>query len=115
MASINWLGTEVYYEIKNEAELPSRGSVLTQHMWKQDFTKCCKDSGVLMVVKCRKENSALKDCLTSYYKDPAFYEECKMEYLKEREEFRRTGIPTKKRLQKLPTSFHMNITRQCID
>lgn len=35
MASINWLGTEVYYEIKNEAELPSRGSVLTQHMWKQ--------------------------------------------------------------------------------
>ncbi|XP_069417319.1 COX assembly mitochondrial protein homolog isoform X1 [Ovis canadensis] len=71
----------------------------------QDFTKCCKDSGVLMVVKCRKENSALKDCLTSYYKDPAFYEECKMEYLKEREEFRRTGIPTKKRLQKLPTSM----------
>lgn len=35
MASINWSGTEVYYEIKNEAELPSRGSVLTQHMWKQ--------------------------------------------------------------------------------
>lgn len=39
------------------------------------------------------------------YNDPAFYEECKMEYLKEREEFRKTGIPTKKRLQKLPTSM----------
>ncbi|XP_040819796.1 COX assembly mitochondrial protein homolog isoform X1 [Ochotona curzoniae] len=71
----------------------------------QDFTKCCKESGLLMVVKCRKENSALKECLTAYYKDPAFYEECKMEYLKEREEFRKTGIPTKKRLQKLPTSM----------
>ncbi|XP_070289394.1 COX assembly mitochondrial protein homolog [Myotis yumanensis] len=71
----------------------------------QDFTKCCKESGMLMVVKCRKENSALKECLTSYYTDPAFYEECKMEYLKEREEFRKTGIPTKKRLQKLPTSM----------
>ncbi|XP_012587632.1 PREDICTED: COX assembly mitochondrial protein homolog [Condylura cristata] len=71
----------------------------------QDFTKCCKASGVLMVVKCRKENSALKECLTAYYKDPAFYEECKLEYLKEREEFRKTGIPTKKRLQKLPTSM----------
>uniref|UniRef100_A0A2K5SGF9 COX assembly mitochondrial protein n=2 Tax=Cebinae TaxID=38070 RepID=A0A2K5SGF9_CEBIM len=70
-----------------------------------DFTKCCKDSGVLMVIKCRKENSALKECLTAYYTDPAFYEECKMEYLKEREEFRRTGIPAKKRLQKLPTSM----------
>ncbi|XP_036188710.1 COX assembly mitochondrial protein homolog isoform X2 [Myotis myotis] len=74
----------------------------------QDFTKCCKESGMLMVVKCRKENSALKECLTSYYTDPAFYEECKMEYLKEREEFRKTGIPTKKRLQKLPTSMNLS-------
>ncbi|KAM5313469.1 COX assembly mitochondrial protein homolog isoform 2-T2 [Glossophaga mutica] len=71
----------------------------------QDFTKCCKESGILMVVKCRKENSALKECLTSYYNDPAFYEECKLEYLKEREEFRKTGIPAKKRIQKLPTSM----------
>ncbi|XP_072797002.1 COX assembly mitochondrial protein homolog isoform X1 [Vicugna pacos] len=71
----------------------------------QEFTKCCKDSGVLMVVKCQKENSALKECLTAYYNDPAFYEECKMEYLKEREEFRKTGIPSKRRLQKLPTSM----------
>uniref|UniRef100_A0A0D9RBD5 COX assembly mitochondrial protein n=1 Tax=Chlorocebus sabaeus TaxID=60711 RepID=A0A0D9RBD5_CHLSB len=31
----------------------------------QDFTKCCKNSGVLMVVKCQKENSALKECLTA--------------------------------------------------
>ncbi|KAL4824360.1 hypothetical protein H8958_019272 [Nasalis larvatus] len=73
----------------------------------QDFTKCCKNSGVLMVVKCQKENSALKECLTAYYNDPAFYEECKMEYLKEREEFRKTGIPTKKRLQRVPTSMHV--------
>ncbi|KAF5898665.1 COX assembly mitochondrial protein, partial [Clarias magur] len=29
------------------------------------FTRCCKDSGVLMVVKCREENSALKQCITS--------------------------------------------------
>nr|XP_037858877.1 COX assembly mitochondrial protein homolog isoform X5 [Chlorocebus sabaeus] len=71
----------------------------------QDFTKCCKNSGVLMVVKCQKENSALKECLTAYYNDPAFHEECKMEYLKEREEFRKTGIPAKKRLQKVPTSM----------
>ena len=39
------------------------------------------------------------------YNDPAFHEECKMEYLKEREEFRKTGIPAKKRLQKVPTSM----------
>nr|XP_051689963.1 COX assembly mitochondrial protein homolog [Oryctolagus cuniculus] len=70
----------------------------------QDFTKCCKESRILMVVKCRKENSALKEYLTAYHSDPAFGEGCRMEYLKEREEFRKSGIPTKKRLKKLPTS-----------
>lgn len=34
MMSINWLGTEGYSEVKIEAQLPSRGSVLTQHMKK---------------------------------------------------------------------------------
>ncbi|XP_063306745.1 COX assembly mitochondrial protein homolog [Pelobates fuscus] len=69
------------------------------------FTKCCQESGFLMVVKCREENAALKECLTKYYRDAALFEECKQEYLKEREEYRRTGIPSKKREQKLPTSM----------
>uniref|UniRef100_A0A8C0GTV7 COX assembly mitochondrial protein n=1 Tax=Chelonoidis abingdonii TaxID=106734 RepID=A0A8C0GTV7_CHEAB len=69
------------------------------------FTKCCQESGFLMVVKCQQENAALKQCLTTYYNDPAFYEECKIEYLKQREEFRATGIPAKQRQQKLPTSM----------
>ncbi|XP_055464558.1 COX assembly mitochondrial protein homolog [Psammomys obesus] len=76
----------------------------------EDFTRCCKDSGFLMVVKCRKENSALKDCLTAYYNDPAFYEEYKLEYLKEREEFRRTGVPTKKRL--LPQACRQIVSQE---
>ncbi|XP_067417978.1 COX assembly mitochondrial protein homolog isoform X2 [Emydura macquarii macquarii] len=70
----------------------------------QAFTKCCHETGFLMVVKCRKENAALKECLTAYYNDPVFYEECKTEYLKQREEFRATGIRTKQK-QKLPTSM----------
>ncbi|KAM4704823.1 COX assembly mitochondrial protein homolog [Rhinophrynus dorsalis] len=71
----------------------------------QAFTNCCKDNGFLMVVKCREENAALKECLTMHYNDPSFFEECKKEYLKEREEFQKTGIPSKKREQKLPTSM----------
>ncbi|XP_037746320.1 COX assembly mitochondrial protein homolog isoform X7 [Chelonia mydas] len=43
--------------------------------------------------------------LSQSYNDPAFYEECKIEYLKQREEFRATGIPAKQRQQKLPTSM----------
>ncbi|CAN2389737.1 C-X9-C motif containing 1 [Pristimantis euphronides] len=69
------------------------------------FVKCCQENGFLMVVKCREENAALKECLTKYYNDPVFYNECKEEYLKEREEFRRTGIPMKNRQQKVPTSM----------
>ncbi|XP_052021732.1 COX assembly mitochondrial protein homolog [Apodemus sylvaticus] len=71
----------------------------------ENFTRCCKDSGILTVLKCWKENSALKDCLTAYYNDPAFYEEGKLEYLKEREEFRKIRVPTKQRLRKLPTNM----------
>ncbi|XP_068863450.1 LOW QUALITY PROTEIN: COX assembly mitochondrial protein homolog [Aphelocoma coerulescens] len=63
------------------------------------LTKCCQETGLLMVVKCRQENTALKDCLVGYYSDPSFYEECKAEYLKQREEYRATGI--KKKRQKL--------------
>ncbi|KAI1885602.1 hypothetical protein AGOR_G00205510 [Albula goreensis] len=71
----------------------------------QAFNHCCKETGFFMVFKCREENSALKDCLTMHYKDPAFFEECKQEYLREKEEFERTGIAKKNRTQKLPTSM----------
>ncbi|KAM6088217.1 COX assembly mitochondrial protein homolog isoform 4-T4 [Chlamydotis macqueenii] len=37
----------------------SRVQGMTQHA----FTKCCQETGLLMVVKCRQENTALKDCL----------------------------------------------------
>ncbi|XP_028836552.1 COX assembly mitochondrial protein homolog [Denticeps clupeoides] len=69
------------------------------------FNHCCKETGFLMVFKCREENSALKECLTRHYKDPAFFEECKQDYIKEKLEYQTTGIPAKKRSQKLPTSM----------
>jgi len=69
------------------------------------FNVCCKDAGFFMVFKCREENAALKECLTVHYRDPVFYEECKQEYIKEKMEFLRTGVPNKKRVQKLPASM----------
>ncbi|XP_061442402.1 COX assembly mitochondrial protein homolog isoform X2 [Rhineura floridana] len=70
----------------------------------QAFTQCCQDSGVLMVIKCREENTALKECLTGYYSDPSFFEECKAEYLKQREEYRAIGIHSAEKQKKLSTS-----------
>lgn len=60
------------------------------------FSKCCVESGFLMVVKCRKENSDLQECLTSWYNNEQFRQECREEYLSERSEYRRTGIGKKK-------------------
>lgn len=57
-----------------------------------DFEKCCKESSLLMVVKCQDENSALKDCISNWYRNEQFRQECTEEYLNERSEFRRTGI-----------------------
>ncbi|CAK9800021.1 COX assembly mitochondrial protein homolog [Anthophora quadrimaculata] len=58
----------------------------------KDFTECCKNSNLLMVLKCRKQNTALKDCLALWYNDLKFKEECTLKYLEQRSEYRRTGI-----------------------
>lgn len=58
----------------------------------QDFEKCCKESSLSMVITCRKQNALLKDCLSNWYQNDDFRCICTEEYLKERGEFRRTGI-----------------------
>ena len=67
----------------------------------QSFSSCCKEKGIMMVVNCRKENSALKACLTNWYQNEDFKEECKQIYLQERSEYRRTGLAKKHRVEKL--------------
>nr|CAD7392356.1 unnamed protein product [Timema cristinae]CAD7427307.1 unnamed protein product [Timema monikensis] len=61
------------------------------------FTDCCKNSSIAMVIKCRTQNSLLKDCLTRWYQDEEFKALCRNEYLSERSEFRRTGLQQKHR------------------
>lgn len=61
------------------------------------FSKCCTDTGILLVAKCRKENSELKACLTKWYNDVGFRQECTEEYLAERSEYRKTGISKKQK------------------
>ncbi|XP_076654119.1 COX assembly mitochondrial protein homolog [Halictus rubicundus] len=70
----------------------------------QEFSKCCADNNVLMVVKCRNQNSALKSCLTKWYTNEKFKEECTQQYLNERRKFRSTGIPNKSRFSQLKSS-----------
>lgn len=49
----------------------------------------------MMAFTCRKQNAAMKECFMQWYKNEAFWEECKEQYLNERTAFRRTGEPKK--------------------
>lgn len=64
------------------------------------FETCCKKYSVLMVALCRKQNEHLRTCLSNWYQDEAFRSECTEIYLKERSEFRRTGLKQKFRQHK---------------
>ncbi|EFA08617.1 COX assembly mitochondrial protein homolog [Tribolium castaneum] len=70
----------------------------------EKFTECCKNNNILMTFMCRKENAALKECLTRWYEDEDFKNRCKEEYLNERSEYRRTGV-TQKQKQRMATSM----------
>ncbi|KAK3580230.1 hypothetical protein CHS0354_012758 [Potamilus streckersoni] len=61
----------------------------------QAFEKCGKDSGLLLPFKCRPYAKALERCLLGWYENEDFKEKCKLEYLEERSEYRRTGIKQK--------------------
>uniref|UniRef100_T1JIQ4 COX assembly mitochondrial protein n=1 Tax=Strigamia maritima TaxID=126957 RepID=T1JIQ4_STRMM len=56
------------------------------------FGDCCLANGASMIVLCRKENAALKECLTKWYQNEEFKQICTEEYLRERSEYRRSGI-----------------------
>lgn len=61
------------------------------------FETCCKANGLLMVVNCREQNDKLKTCLTRWYQDDSFIRECTEIYLKDRTEYRSTGLSKKQK------------------
>lgn len=63
----------------------------------KDFGECCKENGLLMVVKCRKENAVMRDCYEKWYTNESFINECTDMYLAQRTEYRRSGITKKQR------------------
>lgn len=61
------------------------------------FETCCKANSLLMVVNCRVQNDSLKTCLTRWYRDESFISECTEIYLKDRTEYRSSGLTKKQR------------------
>lgn len=63
----------------------------------REFNSCSKENGVMLVFRCRKENSEMQECYKRWYLDENFKKECTEMYLAERAEYRRTGIPKRDR------------------
>ncbi|XP_063408086.1 COX assembly mitochondrial protein homolog [Mytilus trossulus] len=60
---------------------------------------CGRREQLMMPFRCQKEALVFKKCLYKAFNDPEFIESGKRQFLEERTEFRRTGIPKKRRVQ----------------
>jgi len=68
------------------------------------FGECAKEQRFLMPFKCREQGRRMQKCLEAAYQDPDFIAMCTQEYLRERSEYRRTGVKAKNQ-QRLPQSM----------
>ncbi|XP_074600029.1 COX assembly mitochondrial protein homolog [Brevipalpus obovatus] len=62
-----------------------------------EYFKCVKEKGLLAVPVCFKPRDDMAACMEKYMRDKKFREECTREYLANRSEYRRTGIPPVRR------------------
>ena len=60
------------------------------------FVECSKGRTLSMLWACREATTQMQNCLSEKYHDPAFFEECKEIYLKERETFQSEFVETGK-------------------
>ncbi|OTF82159.1 COX assembly mitochondrial protein-like protein [Euroglyphus maynei] len=75
-----------------------RSKVLKCSEQKKAFDQCCLDNAMAMVFRCREENRQYQQCLNFWFNDKQFVNECKEIYLKQRAEFRSTGIKRNRKL-----------------
>ncbi|XP_072021858.1 COX assembly mitochondrial protein homolog [Amphiura filiformis] len=61
--------------------------------YEDEYLECCRNHKVLLFWKCRPQNKAFNECLIKQYEDPKLRESCTDQYLKDRSQFRHTGIP----------------------
>ena len=59
--------------------------------------ECSKKAGLLLTIQCKDVSKALVNCLQKCFYDEQLREECTREYLKERSEYRTTGVSKKSR------------------
>ncbi|XP_050544400.1 COX assembly mitochondrial protein homolog [Daktulosphaira vitifoliae] len=56
------------------------------------FGDCCLNTGFFAFYKCKVQVRELNECMAKWFTDETFIKECRDNYLKERKEYRLTGI-----------------------
>ncbi|GIX73615.1 COX assembly mitochondrial protein [Caerostris darwini] len=59
------------------------------------FSDCCSANGIMMTFRCKPQCNTLTKCLEKWCYDEELKNQAKEEYLKERSEYRRTGVRKK--------------------
>lgn len=60
------------------------------------FKECCSMHPYSFFISCKEENKAQVDCLVKWFNDEELRKKVTEQYLQERSEYRRTGIPKSK-------------------
>ncbi|KAH9407755.1 Mitochondrial aspartate/glutamate carrier protein [Tyrophagus putrescentiae] len=91
-------------KVETEVMVPKivreRAKTLKCAEFKQEFDQCCLDNAVMMVFHCRDQNRRFQECMASWFHNKDFVDECTEIYLKQRAEFRQTGIKQNPRSRK---------------
>lgn len=66
----------------------------------EEFGRCCADAGLLMTFKCKPQTKVMYECMETWYKNDDFIKECTEMYLKQRSEYRSSGLAQKMRAKK---------------
>lgn len=68
------------------------------------YGECAKREQLMLPFRCREVAEEMRQCLQGWYDKPEFQQEAREEYLKDRAEYRRTGI-TRKQKARLQEEF----------
>ncbi|XP_053210714.1 COX assembly mitochondrial protein homolog [Panonychus citri] len=69
------------------------------------FFDCAKEKGILIAPKCNKHRDNLVNCMEYWLNDKDFRKETTIQYLKDRAEYRKTGV-TARPSKRLNTGTH---------
>uniref|UniRef100_A0A8D8LW75 COX assembly mitochondrial protein n=1 Tax=Cacopsylla melanoneura TaxID=428564 RepID=A0A8D8LW75_9HEMI len=75
----------------------------------EELEKCGREHGWKGVFNCRDQNNKMKECMGYWYKNDTFRQEVTELYLKERSNYRKTGLTKQMKQELEKQGYEVNI------